>query len=375
MENSNTIILYLSSFAIAILLIQYVILIFRAKFFWIDYAKPLPEFLPKVSILVSSRNEERDLPKLLRSFELIDYPNDRIEFLLADDDSEDDTLSILENWCKNHPTRKVFETQENQRVNTSLNGKASALARIAKEAKGEYFFFTDADCIVNKDWVKEGIRSFSSSIGLINGVTELSDDTLFGYFQKLDWWNILAITKVVSDLGGHTTGLGNNMVISKEAYLASGGFESTPFSWTEDLEISRAVKNSGYKIRQQISPGMLLKTKAEKGWLALLKQRKRWLKGVLTLPWFWKAALSFHVMFFPAVFYLIWWDWPIGIGFWLLKVVLQSTFLKLISKKSKSALHWVWMGLYDFYYLLASSLTILYYFWPSKITWKSRQYP
>lgn len=335
---------------------------------------PLPEILPKVSILISSRNEEKDLPNLLNSLQSIDYPEDKIEFLLADDDSEDNTLSILKSWCNGRPNRKVFEILPNQTGNIVLNGKANVLAILAKEATGEYFFFTDADCVVNKDWVKEGVRSFSASTGLLNGVTELSGDSIFSHFQKLDWWNILGITKIVSDLGGHTTGLGNNMVISKEAYQASGGYENTPFSLTEDLEISRTIKNSGFKIQQQVSPGMLLKTKEEKGWSAFLKQRKRWLKGVMTLPWFWKASLSFHVLFFPSLFYLIWSDWQIGLGLWFLKVLFQSSFLKLISEKSRSQLSWVWMVLYDFYYLLASSLTILYYFWPSKITWKSRQY-
>jgi len=323
---------------------------------------------------VSSRNEEKDLPNLLKSFKSIDYPNDKLEFLLGDDNSEDNTLSILKDWCHGHLNRKVFEIQENTSGNVFLNGKANALAIMAKEATGEYLFFTDADCVVNTDWVKEGVGSFSPDTGLLNGITELSEDSLFGYFQKLDWWNILAITKIVSDLGGHTTGLGNNMVISKEAYLVSGGYESTSFSLTEDLEISRAIKNSGFKTKQQVSAGMLLKTKAEKGWIAFLEQRKRWLTGVVTLPWFWKTSLSFHLLFFPAIIYLVYFNWPIGIGLWFLKVAFQSLFLHSISARSKSQLSLVWMVLYDFYYLLASSLTILYYFWPSKITWKSRQY-
>ncbi|MEN2283533.1 glycosyltransferase [Algoriphagus sp. SE2] len=374
MENSNTIIQYLASFAAAILLIQYIILIIRAKFFWIDYSKPLPEILPKVSILVSSRNEEKDLPNLLKSFDSIDYPTDKLEFLLADDASEDRTLFLLKSWCEKGENRKVIAIKEYKSANNFLNGKANALAILAKEASGDYFFFTDADCIVNKDWVKEGIRCFSDSTGLLNGVTEIKGDSFFSHFQKLDWWNILGITKVVSDLGGHTTGLGNNMVILKEAYFLSGGYENTTFSLTEDLEISRSINNAGFQVQQQVSPGMLLTTKAEKGWLAFLKQRKRWLKGVLTLPWFWKLALSFHLLFFPVVFYLIWMNWLVGLFIWLFKIVFQSIFLKSLSSKSKSHLYWIWLLLYDFYYFLASSLTILYYFWPSKITWKSRQY-
>ncbi|WP_296704181.1 glycosyltransferase [Algoriphagus sp.] len=364
----------MASFAAAILLIQYVILIIRVKFFWIDFSKPLPETLPKVSILVSSRNEELDLPNLLKSFESIDYPSDKIEFLLADDASEDRTLSILKSWSYGQENKKVFEIKTYKSGNNLLNGKANALAIMAREATGAYFFFTDADCVVTKDWVKEGIRSFSEFTGLLNGVTEIKESGIFSYFQKLDWWNILAITKVVSDLGGHTTGLGNNMVISKEAYFLSGGYENTSFSLTEDLEISRSIKNVGFKIQQQVSSEMLLKTKAEKGWMAFLKQRKRWLKGVFTLPWFWKLALSFHLLFFPAVFYLIWLNWFLGISTWLLKIVLQSFFLKSISVKSKIQLYWIWFLFYDFYYVLATFLTILYYFWPSKITWKSRQY-
>lgn len=361
-------------FTVCVLLAQYIILIIRAKFSWIDFARPLPNYFPKVSVLVSSRNEERDLPRLLASLEELDYPSGQIEFLMADDQSEDGTLKILKEWQARTKNCQLFSITGKQQGTYPINGKANALAIMAKEANGEFFFFTDADCVVGPNWVKEGVTSFSEETGLLNGVTELSSHSLFAHFQKIDWWNILAITKIVSDMGAHTTGLGNNMVISRKAYFESGGYEHTQFSWTEDLEISRSIKNAGFQVHEQVSEGMLLKTKAERSWSELLRQRKRWLKGVITLPWKWKLSLSFHLLFFPAIFYLLAVNWSLWLGIWVLKILLQSYFLNQVSRKAGRKLSWIALGIYDFYYLLASSLTILYYFWPSKITWKSRNY-
>lgn len=327
-----------------------------------------------MSVLVTSRNEEKDLPNLLASLQDLDYPSEQLEFLMADDQSEDGTLGILEEWKERTSNCKVFSIKGQQLGKFPINGKANALAIMAKEAKGDFLFFTDADCVVGKDWVKEGVNSFSEDIGLLNGVTELESHTLFAEFQKIDWWNILAITKIVSDMGAHTTGLGNNMVISRKAYLESGGYENTKFSWTEDLEISRSINRLGFQVHQQVSPGMLLKTKAERSWSDLLRQRKRWLKGVVSLPWKWKVSLGFHLLFFPAMAWILASNVSLGFGIWALKILLQSMFLIAVSNKAGRKLSWFVLAIYDFYYLLASSLTILYYFWPSKITWKSRNY-
>ena len=375
MGNSNAIIDGLAFFAVGVLLLQYVVLIFQAKFFWKDNSNALPKNLPLVSVLVTSRNEEVNLPKLLSSFDALDYPLDKLEFLLADDGSSDSTFSILQKWADSEMNRKVLKIEGELIQKYPVNGKANALAILAEEAKGEFFFFTDADCVVNPEWIREGVQSFGEKTGIINGVTEVDSKSLLGIFQRIDWWNILAITKVISDMGGHTTGLGNNMVISREAYFRSGGFAESPFSLTEDLEISKCIKKAGFEVRQQVSKGMLLKTKEEQSWRALMSQRKRWLQGVLTLPWIWIISLSFYLFFFIALFYVSLENWRLGLGIWIVKIVLQSVFWMLVSGKVGSRISVFWLLLYDFYYLLSSSLTILYYFWPSKITWKSRQYP
>jgi cellulose synthase/poly-beta-1,6-N-acetylglucosamine synthase-like glycosyltransferase len=165
------------------------------------------------------------------------------------------------------------------------------------------------------------------------------------------------------------------MAMSKEAYSKSGGFESLPFSLTEDLEISRAVKKSGFLQVQQVSPRMLVKTKAEATWKDLLRQRKRWMDGVMSLSIGWKILLGLQFLFFPSIGILLFQSPTLGLGLWVVKVLLQSLFLQQIATYSDQKLKASARLFFDFYQILALSLTILYYFWPVQIQWKARKYP
>src|SRR5690606_3663342 len=104
-----------------------------------------------------------------------------------------------------------------------------------------FYFFTDADCTVNANWIREGVSCFGEEVGIVIGITQVKAVSLLERFQEIDWWLTLGFVKVATDLTIQTTGLGNNMVISKQAYQKSGGFKKLPFCLTEDLEISRAI--------------------------------------------------------------------------------------------------------------------------------------
>ena len=359
---------------IGLVMIQFLVLIFLQKTNWKSYPVR-PIFHPSVSILVAARNEQEDLPKLLKSLENLDYPAEKLEILFADDDSHDATGEILAEWCQQNPHGKTFRISPYQFQRFHPNGKANALAILAKEAKGDYFFFTDADCEISPSWITAGLAPFGGNVWMVIGVTQVKSQSFFGSMQELDWWNTLSIVKVVTDLGFSTTGLGNNMVISRKVYEKAGGFESCGPSLTEDLEISRLIVRAGFKIRQQFSPEMLAYTKAEKDWSALLKQRKRWMNGVMTLSLGWKVLLGLQFAFFPALVLLITQSFILGISVWLVKILLQTGFLRLSAQQAGKQIALKRAFLFDFYQIISQSLTILYYFWPQKTNWKARNYP
>ena len=366
-------VLWLSFFA-GLLIVQYVVLTLLLNTGWKNHYQK-KESLPKVSVLVAVRNEERDLPRLLASLGGLDYPADRMELLIGDDQSEDHTSQVVRNWAKAGGNRRLIGISPEQVGLYQKNGKANALAILAKEAIGDFFFFTDADCEVPAAWISEAVGCFEPTTGMVIGVTQVRSADMFGKMQELDWWNTLGIVKVVTDLRLPTTGLGNNMMISRIAYLASGGFEEISHSMTEDLEISRSIRRVGFEIRHQVSEDLLVTTKAEDSWSSLLRQRKRWVTGASTLPSPWRIALALQFLFFPSVWIVIILSWKIGITVWILKILCQSLFLSSFARKANRDIGFFPLMFFDFYQIVSLSLTILYYFWPSKVQWKSRKYP
>lgn len=363
--------------AIILVILQvifFLILSLRVKFHFQNHRKKLPKTLPLVSILVPARNEEKHLPALLRSLSKLDYPEDKLQILLADDQSSDATSEILKTWC-DRPNRTFFSLQASDSFRFNANGKANALSFLEQKALGKFLFFTDADCQVNPNWIKEGIASMEPGVGLVMGVTQVKGDDFLSKMQEIDWWFTQGVIKIATDLGLPTTGMGNNMVIRREALEQVGGFSHLPFCLTEDLEISRSIRKAGYKLEHQVSAEMLVLTKAEVSWKALLRQRKRWMQGVMTLPFFWLVLLFIQAAFFPALVILCWYSPWVSILSWALKISIQGYFIRLFSARSTHYPDWCWLWIFDFYYLLSTFHTILYYFWPSKTYWKSRSYP
>ncbi|PZX56559.1 glycosyltransferase [Algoriphagus chordae] len=359
---------------VGLILFQFVFAILRINFFWKQHRSDFDE-LPTVSVLVAVRNEAVDLPKLLRSFEQLNYPASRIRFLFANDQSTDNTAEILENWCAKNPNRSFLTVVASQTALYNENGKANALAILGEKARGEYYFFTDADCEVNPNWIMEGVGAFTENVGLVIGITQVKAMTTLEKFQEIDWWLTLGFVKVATDLNIQTTGLGNNMVISRAAYQQSGGFMKLPFCLTEDLEISRAIQREGFKIAHHVSPGMLALTKAEHNFRDLLDQRKRWMSGVMTLPFYWKLVLGLQFGYFVGLIYFVVLDPVLGLSLALLKILLQGIFLIGLTRKVGVKSSWLSLLVFDFYNFHTTVLTILYYFWPSKTKWKSRRYP
>ena len=102
---------------------------------------------PMVSIIIPVRNEAGLLKNCLESIANLYYPKDRIEVIIADGMSTDDTV----NTAKQLGARVVLNEKK-----TVSPGRNVAF----KLAKGEIIAFTDADCIVDKNWIINSVRYF-----------------------------------------------------------------------------------------------------------------------------------------------------------------------------------------------------------------------
>ena len=358
-------------FIVILVTLMYAALSLLLRFKFKEYCN-VGEEMPFISVLLPCRNEVDNLRDCLKALENIDYPSEKITFLVADDHSEDETAEILQNWTSKAENRILVPFKK--RPEKGQNGKALALAVMANRVISGLLVFTDADCIVPTSWCRSFVQAYSKDYGLVTGITTVAGDRLFARMQALDWWLTLGKVKVVSDAGYSLTAMGNNMAMEKEAYLKVGGFNSVVQEVTEDLAISKALYNKGYRPIHVVNKASLVKTKAEKTIKGLLHQRKRWMRGAFLLPLIWQVLLGLQVVFYIGlligIYYVPLWT----IGFWLIKIFFQSIFISTFSMKTGIKIRFLDFIYFEIYNWWVSWATVIFYFCPVALTWKNRSY-
>jgi glycosyltransferase involved in cell wall biosynthesis len=141
-----TIALYLILLLYVLLILQLVVGFKKVKTFERTNLSPKTAF----TLIVPFRNEAKNLPKLLASFSKLNYPHELLEIIMVDDFSTDSSERICIRWRMNHDT---LDTTLLENLRLSNSPKKDAIARAMPIAKHDWIITTDADCIVNKNWL------------------------------------------------------------------------------------------------------------------------------------------------------------------------------------------------------------------------------
>lgn len=131
------------------------------------------EKFPFISIIIPCRNEGNYISRCLDSVLAQDYPGDKVEILVADGMSTDDTKKILLDYVKHHPSVRYFENPK-KIVTMGLN-------ILIKQAKGELIARIDAHTDFPKDYVSKCVKYIQEyNVDNVGGiiVTLPGNDTL-----------------------------------------------------------------------------------------------------------------------------------------------------------------------------------------------------
>lgn len=331
---------------------------------------------PLVSILVAVRNEEKNILDCLKSLNKLDYPKEKLQILIGNDQSADNTKELVREFIKD---KNHFQLIDIQDIIKGLKGKANVLANLSREAKGEFYFFTDADIQVPQTWIKTMLETYQKNkkIGIITGFTFINGQNLFAKLQAMEWSQALFSIKILSDLKIPTTAMGNNMMITKEAYEAVGGYENIPFSITEDFAIFQEITKKCYDFKHIINEKITAFSKPILGFINLLQQRKRWMNGALQMPFYLKSLLFLQALFLPFLIILSFISPFWALTFLLGKLILDSFSVSLVLLKTKIKKIWKYLLLMPVFTLYQSCLAfvlLIFYFLPIKTKWKGRSY-
>lgn len=109
---------------------------------------------PEVSVIVVVYNEGEHIGKCIES--VLDQSFGDLELILVDANSTDSTPEIIGGFSD----RRIRYFRLKKRVNIPESRNIGL-----EKARGDYIFFTDADCTADRDWIMEGLGVLKREIG------------------------------------------------------------------------------------------------------------------------------------------------------------------------------------------------------------------
>lgn len=226
--------------------------------------------LPVVSIIIPVRNAGETIEDLLKSLINLDYPKEKIEIIIIDGRSTDDTIEK----ALKYPVKILTEPGFGPSYARKIGIEAS---------RGEVLAFTDGDCIVPREWVRVIVEDLSRpEIGCVGGsifaekgvknniYAVYADKSVMRIMPLAEKKEILEEPRILKHLAFC------NMAIKREVLKEIGGLD-TKFKTFEDVDTVQSICVKGYKM--MLDPRMYVWHKHRQTLKEILKQTYSYGKG------------------------------------------------------------------------------------------------
>jgi glycosyltransferase involved in cell wall biosynthesis len=326
-----------------------------------------------VSVIVPARNEEANLRACLES--LLAQVGIEFEIIVVDDGSTDRTRAIAQSF----PDVRVITPGP---LPPGWTGKNNAVAAGAREARGEWLLFTDADTVHKPGSLARALGEAKQHHADL--LSYSPEQEVQGFWEKAIMPVIfaeLARTYRPSDVSDPRSPAaaanGQYLLITRRAYDSVGGHAAVATSLLEDVALALAVKSSGCKIFFRFG-GDAVRTRMYR---TLPQLVEGWTKNLaLLFPHPGRLALRRLFDFVAAII-----GYAIAIVAWqtgsapvaLVVAAVTSMFMLFLFRRIRQA-HFSWdatvlafLGLPLFSYLLLRSKLS---YKRGKVSWKGRTY-
>lgn len=248
-----------------------------ALFAGIDYAMETADHsLPSVTLLIPCHNEETVLSATLDALLHIAYPEDKLEIVVIDDLSSDNTWQIAHRYDTQHAHIHAYRRSHAD----TERGKAAAINEaLSRFNQGEVVYFLDADHRLRPDGLMRLVRYFSDpKVGAVGGrcIPWNKYETLISSYVYLESLVHHRITMYASDrLGLAPVVLGSNFCIRRPLLEDIGCFSEHRL--TEDIDLTARIYEFGYRVKYDVTS--VSEHEAPRGIRTYILQHLRWNRG------------------------------------------------------------------------------------------------
>ena len=232
-------------------------------------------FEPTVSLLIPAFNEEKVIGRLLSRIVNFTYPKEKLQVIVIDDASSDQTGKIADDYKNKYPFIDVLHRDRSN----GRRGKASAMNHGFSKCTGEIVLCFDADYYPQRDIVETLVKEFvDPKVGAVQGRVVVLNEPQ----------NIVTRLVALERIGGYRVDqeARDNLGLIAQFGGTVGGFRSSVLKslhgWdasvlAEDTDLTFRVYLAGYKIRYSVNAECY--EEAVDNWKSYQRQRYRWAKG------------------------------------------------------------------------------------------------
>ena len=227
-------------------------------------------FEPPVSLIVPVYNGASTLARCLESLRSLVYAHNRLEIIVVDNASTDQTPAIL----KNHADRIRI-------VQESTRGRSAACNAGIRNARSEIIAITDADCILDPGWLRSLIQPLQDlDVGLVGGkILAARPDSLIQKFGEIIHDNESAVHQRFPSV------IGMSWACRKLVIEQVHGFDEA-FLRVQDSDLAFRISQAGYRLVYE--PNAVLYHENEETYWGLYQEGYK--HGHWSVLWFKKHA-------------------------------------------------------------------------------------
>lgn len=224
----------------------------------VSFAAP-PIALPRVSILLAARNEQEMLPATLDSLLKLYYPD--FEVILVDDDSDDSTGAIADEWEQSDVARGKLRVIHNHHLPPGWRGKVHAMSLAANAATGEWILSTDADVVFHPSLLRQAVElALRKKVQFLSLTPEVTMQSwaekvvlpAFGFLLFM-----LFPLRLVNDTrSSRAMAAGAFLLMRHDDLKALGGYARLRDTLIEDLRMAELFKLNGRRIYLGVTRGV-----------------------------------------------------------------------------------------------------------------------